>query len=296
MKIFCFFTCLFLGLSIYAQSDSLKVDNYPVYSVEISAGDYSGYNSSRLIDFTSLFSEYSYFIEISQGDFRLSSIYYKQTNPLFSANFIKYNRPSEDNEFFFHSRWLIGVTYHESNLFGFSHSGVERTRLDTLTAENSSEIIFLDSVVRDRHYSNYMSEQLKFNLAFHAITDPSKRWAFYAGVGLSSGFSINSKIKHVHQIENAVELTTPQDTIYALGILSSDLKTTQEMLDAYRNMTFAASIPFGFDFRIGKQSEFLRHLHLFVEFEPGVNVYIFPKIDPIASSFFAMKIGINFVL
>jgi len=300
MRLFCFFIYLFIGFSVYAQSesenDSLKVDTYPVYSFGISIGEYSGYNSSRMIDFANLFSEYSYFAEISQEDFSLSSIYYRQTNPLFSASFMKYNRPSEDNKFFFHSRWLIGVSYHDANLFGFSHMRVERTRFDTLTAENSSEIILLDSVVRDTHYSNYMSEQLKFDFAFHAITNPSERWAFYAGVGISSGFSLHSKVKHVHQIENAIELTSPQDTINSLGTLSSNLKATHEMLDANGNMTFAASIPMGFDFRIGKQNNFLRNVHLFVEFQPGINVRFFRKVDLVASSFFAMKIGLNYVL
>ncbi|MEA1874179.1 MAG: hypothetical protein U9N51_07105 [Bacteroidota bacterium] len=296
MKILCFFSCMILLLSTYAQSDSVKVDPYPVYSVGISKGDYYSYNNSRLIDFASLFSEHSYFTDISQEDFSLSSINYKQTNPRFSAYFLKYNPPSEKNKFFYHSRWLIGVAYHEVNIFGFSHSRVERTRLDTLTVENASEIIFIDSVIRDTHHSDYMSEQLKLNLAFHAITNPSKRWAFYAGVGLSSGFSINSKIKHVHEIENVIELTTPQDTNNSVGTLSSDIKTTLEMFDGYRNITFAGSIPFGFDFRIGEQNEFWRNMHLFAEFKPGVNVYIIPKIDPVASYFFAMKIGINFVL
>jgi hypothetical protein len=283
-------------LSTYAQPDSVKVDPYPVYSIGISKGDYISYNNSRLIDFANLFSEYSYFREISQENFSLSSIYYIQTNPVFSANFIKYYPPNEDNEFFFHSRWLFGLTYHEANVFGFSHTRVERTRLDTLTAENGSEIYFLDSVVRDTHDSNYTSEQLKLNLAFHAITNPSKRWAFYAGVGLSCGFSIHSKIKHVHQIENAIELTTPQDTSYSVGALSSDNKTIYETLDVCGNINFSGSIPFGLDFRVGEQSEFLRNVHLFVEFKPGVNVHIFPKIDPVANSFFVMKTGINLVL
>ncbi|MDA3909860.1 MAG: hypothetical protein PF448_00705 [Bacteroidales bacterium] len=297
MKIFCFLIFLFAVFSIDAQSDSVKNESYPEYSFAISSGTNSDFTTGKLSDFTSMSSDFTDANVIPQGDYYRSSFhYYYQNNMSFSANFIKYNLPSKDDRFYFHSRWSFGLGYHNANLFGMAFNGVERIRFDSLTSENSTEMVFLDSVVSDLHYLNYLSEQLSFNVSFQATTDPSKRWAFYAGVSARAGFSINSKIKHTQYLDNAVELISSPFTFYNYGTISSDLTITEEFFDAQSNISFATSIPFGFDFRIGEQSELLRHLHLFVELEPGINVHVFPEINPVASSFFTMKTGINFVL
>ncbi len=148
---------------------------------------------------------------------------------------------------------------------------------DTLFNNEGEPVMIQHKVSLDQH--NYAENfvNLSVGVSYLFKTDTKKRLHLYAGVGMEYAVSIRSILKTYAYNDTTDEYNL---TEYAYGYWGSG------MYNYYRNgtstkykMTGASHfirgyLPAGIDFRFSNGNNFFRHVHLFSEIQPGVELQI----------------------
>ncbi len=159
----------------------------------------------------------------------------------------------------------------------------ENIPYDTLTSSQTGQTIYQDSITTQQYGMQYTAKQLHLDLSLIYRIYPSARWSFYGGVGLEGGTSLMAYTDVSYSKSIAIEgSSTEYDGDYRSERLIN--KSVQE---------YAAYLPIGVDFRMGKKRELLKQMHLFMEFRPFVSNINIPELGNFSSTGVKNAFGIR---
>ncbi len=189
----------------------------------------------------------------------------------------------------------LGIGYYSTSSIATSFYTSKTTTYDTLKSTKSNEVIYLDSVKSKHYIMDYSANQLRLDASLIFRTNAYKRWSAFAGIGVNAGVSINSTTTiNYYEIESKSNKTTGEKQYGYYNASVTNRKA--ERFNNKTNFAFAAYVPVGVDFRIGKKSAFWKHTHLFYELRPSLTITSVPELSAFASSGVQQGIGLRITL
>lgn len=245
---------LFSGMNIYPVS-SLSLNEMKAFAPNstILAKDFTGFHSGN---YNSVYSNQSF-------------------SALLGVNFK--NKPNR--------QLRVGLNYLSKTNFIGSAGREDIYPYDTLTSSQTGQQYFLDSSYSKHVHMQQEMEQLSLDASFIFRTDAEARWSFYGGFGLMLGYSFNANTS-IYYSEWSSESS------YS----SSYNSNNNSEFEQFRNKNFLSTaiyLPFGIDFRIGKNNEFWKRLHLFYEIRPMVSIATIPEWNTLTQFSFTQGVGIK---
>lgn len=198
----------------------------------------------------------------------------------------------EKSKYNFNPLLKMGITYFSPNSLGTYYFKDEITRGDTLTS-SSGQIIYIDTFTTKNYWMSYNSDQIRLDASLLFRTNEETRWSFYTGMGFTAGFSFNSQT----YISHGEETHTNIDNTSTNADHSDNLSFRVGQSETIKNKSnFGASffLPIGFDFRIGKNNEFWKHVHLYYDLRPGLNITSIPELGTYANVGIQQGLGFRY--
>jgi hypothetical protein len=183
--------------------------------------------------------------------------------------------------------WRIGISHIALGDIskGFSKSTI--VPYDTLTSSQTGQQYFLDSTYSENYNTRYSAQQLRLETSLIYRTDPSKRWSVYTGLGASFGISYNAQTVIEYTSYNNASTMNEYYTTTEQG------KNIVEYFQNKMNFSTAIFIPMGVDFRMGKNREFWKRLHLYYEMKPSITYTAIPELKRITTVNLINSFGIK---
>jgi len=190
----------------------------------------------------------------------------------------------------------IGFSYFSSVDITNTLTNNDIRRFDTIVYNGQS--IYLDTVFNSRYKMEHHSKQLRLDLSAIFRTDRTKRWSFYGGIGFTLGGALNSYTNiqfHYTTYVDSVDIAGhPLDK---KAIKNGKDSISSESITNKNGICYSVYFPMGMDFRVGKRSALLRHIHLFYEMRPGFYYLSIPELrhyrSPGMNFGFGMRIAID---
>ena len=169
--------------------------------------------------------------------------------------------------------WRIGISHGSSGDLSYWANRSSTAPYDTLTSSQTGQQYFTDSTYSENYFMRYSSQQLRLESSVIFRTNPAKRWSLYAGAGLSFGLS--------YKAETYINYFA-YSSVSGLASEYSGSQNYQSKTEHFKNkMTTSTSlfVPMGVDFRIGKNREFWKRIHLYYEMKPSVTFTSIPELN-----------------
>lgn len=167
------------------------------------------------------------------------------------------------------------------------------TSFDTLQSAQTGTEYVLDSANTEHYDMSYRSSQLGLDAALIFQTSDKYRLGVHAGVGLSAAFAINSETQVTyHQDEYVVTSDGSAFGPSTFGVDNTETMTSETFKNK-GGYTIGAYIPIGFDYRVGKNREFWKHFHLYLETRPGIYISSIPELKTTANLGLAGAFGMK---
>lgn len=184
----------------------------------------------------------------------------------------------------------IGLMHaNQPNLMQTSGSYTESFPYDTLTSSQTGEQFFIDSFSTHSYYAYYSQKQVRVDAALIFRFNASQRWSFFGGIGANFGLSYNGKTEVSQHV-------SPWGDMYNYGYYDyyPEGSYQKESFENKGGFGFGVYAPLGIDFQVGKNRDFWKPVHLFMELRPGFNVN---QIASLGSTFAAgnfSNVGLRF--
>lgn len=180
----------------------------------------------------------------------------------------------------------LGLNYTASNNLQNFLFKEEIFPYDTLTSSQTGEQYYLDSTTWKSYSMYHSSEQIRLDASLVYRTNAEARWSLFTGIGTMIGFAFNS----VANISYHESYTTGgyQTSSYSTNNYVSETHSTKNYLST------SLYIPLGIDFRIGKNREFWKRIHLLYEIRPTMNFAFVPELKPLVNVSLIQNVGLKF--
>ncbi|MBK7964412.1 MAG: hypothetical protein IPK10_03275 [Bacteroidetes bacterium] len=190
----------------------------------------------------------------------------------------------------------VGLSYENADYFDNYYSKSTSLRFDTLYNSQGQSIYYRDSVNYKSTSMYYSSSSLSTEASILLRTSAAKRWMFYIGAGFSGGVSFKNEV-------TVSKTETEFVDEYEISGLTSNINTSHnnlhelqnEIIDVGSSWVLSGFVPLGIDFRLGKKNEFLKQVHLFAEFRPGIKMMDIPTVGMNTSTFTLSSFGLRYV-
>jgi len=163
-----------------------------------------------------------------------------------------------------------GITHvAQNNLMSSNGYRSESFPYDTLTSSQTGEQFYIDSMHHEYYDFQYGSRQLLLDASLIFRLQGDRRWSLFGGIGMSVGFSY----------ESFTELTYGEWNFGGRSVnqgFDSNGSRLFERYDHKSGVSASVYLPLGIDFRIGKNREFWKPIHLFLETRPGFQLNDIP--------------------
>jgi hypothetical protein len=189
--------------------------------------------------------------------------------------YFKFVNPSKVDQKIF-SSMRIGISFTDSRKLSRSYSKSDKFRVDTLISNQTGQAYFIDSTATESIYMDYGQSQVFLSAAYFLGSNPEDRWAFYSGVGLMAGYTIDSYTYISKSNSSHVDNSRYDEDRYSSEYHS---RSEDEYYKNDNSFSVIASLPIGVDFRIGKKRRFWSNSHLAAEFQPSLYYYSIPELD-----------------
>lgn len=286
---------LTITFSVFGQEQTKSIKKISIHDVYIQTGLMSEqYTNGTISDFKALAPQ-SVLLNNDMKNFSQSNGFGLMSNPTFSVMMgLKFSN-KEKTMYKANPLLRLGFSYSSgTNLIGNSYKEV-RKAYDTITSSQTGEIAYVDSINTQSYYMNYNSNQLRFDGSVIFRTNPEARWSLFTGIGITAGFSINSRTDIYYNNYGRTETTYADGTTTsnsANGYSYSNNSNTETFRNK-SNFGLSTYIPMGIDFRIGKKREFWQRTHLFYELRPGINMTSIPGLQTITNATIQQGIGVK---
>ncbi|MEX1189832.1 MAG: hypothetical protein WED33_11285 [Bacteroidia bacterium] len=188
----------------------------------------------------------------------------------------------------------LGFNYGSfSTLSGFLNQN-ERFVYDTLISAQTGHVYYVDSVVNRSLIMDQNTQQLSLDIALLYRTNTENRISLYTGIGLGGGISLNTTTSITYNKRSKSE-TDLETNSYTTG--NSYSEETTFKTESFKNKnpyTVWVYVPIGIDFRIGKYSEILKNVNLFLEMRPALSRTSIPDFAETTSGSIASTAGMRY--
>ena len=252
------------------QSDNTNLSTFQQLAPEseILQNDFSSYNSSLL------------------GGTSGNSIFYG----LLGIQF----RNKQTNQYRENVKLRIGLGYNSYSVLNTSLNNEDRFTYDTLVSSQTGQTFYSDSITfRTLALDNYI-EQIAIDASIIVNTSPEKRWQLFTGIGINAGFTINS-VTSINYFKYSRSETDLNSENYSGSTFQSESPMSRN--ETFRNnnsFSAIAYIPIGVDFRIGKNNELLRKLHVYWELRPSILYNNIPDLFTLTRGAFSQSLGVRY--
>jgi hypothetical protein len=189
----------------------------------------------------------------------------------------------------------FGFTYFSGQtLTGYLYKN-SRMPTDTLVSAETGRTIYVDSVNNQSYSMEYGAEHFRLDGSVLFRTDPEARWSVFSGLGITGGIAFNSYINIYKSSFNTEEYRLAEGG-YSASFSRYSSYGYASQSETFRNKSYfglGAYVPFGLDFRIGKEREFWKHMHVFYEARPGISFSFTPEIETVSQVAFQQGIGLK---
>ncbi|MDD3740898.1 MAG: hypothetical protein PHH30_06620 [Bacteroidales bacterium] len=276
-KILCLLSLLTFTLVILGQD--VKTSKIRISDLCISNGIKGDYNiPSDLSDFLKLapssdllkndftgFGKSEFYTGVSTNDnifnISLGLLFYDKLNQTYKSN----------------PQLNIGITFISASTLSAYYSKYQNIRYDTLTSDNSTNMVFLDTIINQTYQMNYLFQQIGINANLIFRTQPAARWSLYSGIGISATASLMSATHIYHSDSKYLAYIFSDNSTY-YNYNFSNRNNYSEVHPNKTNISFYTYLPLGLDFRIAKKNEFWRKIHLVLEMQPGLAIDNIPEL------------------
>jgi hypothetical protein len=183
--------------------------------------------------------------------------------------------------------WRIGISHGSTSTLSSGYSKDFVTRFDTLTSSQTGEEFYVDSVRTKNYFMQYNAEQLHLETSLIYRTNPEARWSLYAGIGASFGFSYNAETNINYNSYRYISGVSSSTTS------SSDDESESESFTNKSNFSTSLFLPMGINFRMGKNKEFWKRLHMYYEMKPAINITSIPELKTYTSVIMTGVLGLK---
>lgn len=173
----------------------------------------------------------------------------------------------------------LGLNYIHNTGMSISYYKTERKTYDKFTSSQTGRTVYLDSVTTDRYNLRYQAQELRFDVSYLYRSNQNRPLSFFTGIGITGGITFNSHtdIRYFKSRGEEVHFDiNDRDELY-----SSYLSTEEGTHEFFRNKSsFGASVyvPVGVDLRLGHKKELWKHMHVFYEARPMLNLSSIPEL------------------
>jgi hypothetical protein len=153
--------------------------------------------------------------------------------------------------------------------------------VDTLVSPTSGAMVFQDSTVTEQYSATYSADALELNASLVLRTRQNRHFGLYGGMGLAFGVGFGSNLYTHHSVMAAESYISEADTNGFIRSFSNNYIQLEQEFEQYKvrpEITWAAYVPLGVDFRLSKKDVHLSKVHLFTELRPtlrGRNAEVF---------------------
>ena len=274
MKKLALILTVILGSRAQAQEPNKSGLHLKISGVEFAHSRYFGGQHTMGLQDLINFAPNAEFTGISGSnylDYYYSSYYRDNSHRGILANVYFDIRKGEKPAFWGNPTFRLGISYQQGDygLGRFTNSST--TFYDSLssTYQGVTTMHAVDSVHSEDHSFNLASNRLRLNTSFLLRTNQSKRFSFYAGLGIGFGVSINSELRYQRSSSDFYHVSGYSGPYDLQGLLPSAVFDMN--FRYYRTnpiYDFTVSVPIGVAFRIGNSNEFWKHAYLFAEVAP----------------------------
>lgn len=166
----------------------------------------------------------------------------------------------------------IGISHGSTGDISFGANRNRTAPYDTLTSSQTGEQYVTDSTYLENYFMSYSAQQLRLESSVIFRTNPAKRWSIYAGAGLSFGVSYKAETYINYFAYSTI------NGINSSYVASENYQSASEHFRNKMSTSTSVFVPLGIDFRIGKNREFWKRLHLFYEMKPSITVTSIPEL------------------
>jgi hypothetical protein len=205
--------------------------------------------------------------DLSSYDQQASGSYFNGGTLFVASLGLKFKK-KDGNDYRANPQLRIGISYFSSTPLTAGLTRTESFVVDTLVSTVTGEVVLQDSVVNESYNMSYIADQLRLDAALIFRTNPEARWSLYGGIGLAAGVSINPRTEVFYSNWNF-------DEEFNSGYGNYE----SERFNNQTSFGLLAYLPLGLDFRLGKNQEFWKRLHLFYEISPGLNMTFIPELN-----------------
>lgn len=188
----------------------------------------------------------------------------------------------------------IGLSYTSFSLLNTSLTKEDRFTHDTLVSSQTGQTYFSDSITfRTLALDNYV-EQIAIDASIIVNTSPEKRWQLFTGIGINAGFTISS-VTSINYFKFSRSETDLNSENYSGSTFQSEAPTS--INETFRNnnsFSAIAYIPIGVNFRVGKNNELLRKLHVYWELRPSILYNNIPDLFSLTRGAFSQSLGVRY--
>ena len=173
------------------------------------------------------------------------------------------------------SELRFGISHSISTVSNLYYSKETTTPLGSSTLPGG-EVIYTDSIYHSQYAYNWTSDFIGVNAAWIVKSDPGKIFSCYTGLSINGGFGYNGIIT-AERIDYTYLNSYSQGQ--GGGYYSSSQRVVVDNYGQYRAPVITelgASIPIGFNIRLGKRHSFFSHLMMYGEYQ-GSFVYLQPS-------------------
>ena len=284
---------LTVSFSVFGQEHPNTIKKISVHDIYIQTGFLSERNTNlTLADFKTLVPQ-SVLLKNNLTDFSQSGGFGLTSNTMFSVMLgIKFS-DKQKTTYKANPLLRLGVSYFSGTTWAESLYKEERTPYDTLTSTQTGQTIYVDSVTTENYSMIYSSEQLLFYGSLIFRTNPEARWSIFTGIGITAGFSVIANTDIYYNNFGRTETHYPNDNTFFSSYYSSSYNSKTEKHRNKNNFGASTFIPMGIDFRIGKENEFWKQIHLFYELRTGINITSVPELRTITNTNIQHGLGLK---
>ena len=126
------------------------------------------------------------------------------------------------------------------------------------------------------------------NLSYLFKTNASKRWYLYAGVGGEYGFSFQDYVTINHS--EGYFLNGPYSRNY-YSDTSGNFSNNSTKTKLTSNTHFVRLyIPLGVNFRIANNNDFFKHINIYTQFSPGIELQIVTGVETYTNPYIGVAV------
>ena len=237
-------TCLQLiicGLLIAQETAQKK---YTPVNVQLMAGSINSYGGSNsLQDFQDLFPN-SELLNNDLSDFKSNK--WNTQNNAFALSALVAFKKADNNKL----NYRFGLSYFSGNGLNNYLSKETKNPYDTLESASTGKQIFIDSTYHDTYSLSYYYQQLSVEGAMTYGTNPTSKFSFYGGVGVSLGFRFNTETLIEHSSFTRYESENKESDYDSFISEFDHRKTEEESVKNKSGISLGGFLPLGVNFRI----------------------------------------------